>query len=135
MKRVAFVTTVLITFVVAVVGTASAFNEADFQKLKTTGSCVDCDLSGVLLIHWNLSGANLSGANLSGANLSDAYLAGANLSGANLSNAILAGASLAHTNLVRAKLPGASLFFVSLDDATWTDRSECERGSVGSCKR
>ena len=130
MKRVAFVTTVLITFVVAVVGTASAFNEADFQKLKTTGSCVDCDLSGVLLIHWNLAGANLSGANLS-----DAYLAGANLSGTNLSNAILAGASLAHANLVRAKLPGASLFFVSLDDATWTDRSECEQGSVGSCKR
>ena len=130
MKRVAFVTTVLITFVVAVVGTASAFNEADFQKLKTTGSCVDCDLSGVLLIHWNLAGANLSGANLS-----DAYLARANLSGTNLSNAILAGASLAHANLVRAKLPGASLFFVSLDDATWTDRSECEQGSVGSCKR
>lgn len=135
MERVAFVITVLITFVVVVVGTASAFNEADFQKLKTTGRCVDCDLSGVLLIHWNLAGADLSGANLSGANLTDAYLAGANLSGTNLSNAILAGASLAHANLARTNLPGASLFFVNLAGATWTDRSECEQGSVGSCKR
>ncbi len=99
MKVIALTILALVAAVGLTFGTASAFNQADFQKLKTTGNCADCDLSGALLIHWKLAGADLSGADLSGANLTDTWLAGANLSGANLSNAILTGASLAGANL------------------------------------
>ena len=135
MKRVILTILGLIASIGPAFSTASAFSEADLQKLKTTGNCVNCDLSGAVLIHWNLSGADLSGANLAGANLTDTYLAGASLSGVNLSNAILTGASLAHTNLFRAKLPGANLLFVNLSGATWTDRSRCGSDSSGSCKK
>jgi uncharacterized protein YjbI with pentapeptide repeats len=135
MKSVVLTTLALIASIGPAFSTASAFSEADLQKLKTTGNCVDCDLSGAVLIHWNLSGADLSRANLAGANLTDAYLAGANLSGVNLSNAILTGASLAHADLFRAKLPAPNLLFVNLSGATWTDRSRCGSGSSGSCKK
>jgi uncharacterized protein YjbI with pentapeptide repeats len=135
MKRIALTILALATAVGLACGTASAFNQADFQKLKTTGNCADCDLSGAVLIHWKLAGADLSGANLAGANLTDAFLRGANLSGANLSNAILTGASLAGANLQGTKLSGANLLFTNMKGATWTDGSRCERDSSGSCRR
>ena len=134
-KPVLVIILALVASVSLLFGAASAFNAADLQKLKATGSCVDCDLSGAVLIHSNLSGADLSRANLAGANLTDAYLAGASLSGVNLSNAILTGASLAHADLFRAKLPGANLLFVNLAGTTWTDRSRCGSDSSGSCKK
>jgi uncharacterized protein YjbI with pentapeptide repeats len=134
-KPVLMLIPALIASVSLFFGAAFAFNAADLQKLKATGSCVDCDLSGAVLIHWNLSGADLSGVNLAGANLTDAYLVGANLSGANLSSAILTGASLAHADLSRAKLSAANLLFVNLSGATWTDRSRCGSDSSGSCKK
>lgn len=107
MKRIALAFSVFIISVSLAFGTASAFNAADLQKLKTTRNCVECDLSGAVLIHWVLSGADLSGANL-------------------------AGASLAHASLFRAKLSEASLYVVGLSGATWTNGSQCERGSVGA---
>ena len=64
MKRVGFAILIHVFCIGITFGTASAFNGEDLQKLKTTGSCVDCDLSGAVLIHWGLSGADLSGANL-----------------------------------------------------------------------
>jgi uncharacterized protein YjbI with pentapeptide repeats len=134
MRRIALVIVVaMISFVAA--GSLSAYDESDLQKLKTTGNCVDCDLSGTVLIHWVLSGADLSGANLAGANLTDASLVGTNLAGANLSNAILEGASLAQANLFRVRLSGTNLFFTNLTGATWTDGSRCERRSSGWCKK
>jgi uncharacterized protein YjbI with pentapeptide repeats len=135
MKKTMLALMLLIISVIVGVATASAFNPADLHKLRSTGNCVECDLSGAALIHWNLSGADLSGANLAGANLTDAYLAGANLSGANLSKAILEGASLAHANLSKAKLSGTNLYVVDLSGATLTDRSGCDEASDGSCKR
>ena len=53
MRRIALTIAALIASVGVLVGTASAFNEADFQKLKTTKNCVDCDLSGAVVLHWN----------------------------------------------------------------------------------
>ena len=46
MKRIALTVLALVAAVGLAFGTASAFNQADFQKLKTTGNCADCDLSG-----------------------------------------------------------------------------------------
>ena len=135
MKRIGLAIPALIASIGIALGTASAFNETDLQKLKSTKNCVDCDLSGAVLIHRNLAGADLSGANLSGANLTDAYLAGANLSGANLSGAILTGASLAGANLLRANLAGANLLYTNLAGAAGVDGSRCERDSSGNCKR
>lgn len=135
MKRIALTVLALVAAGGLAYGTASAFNQTDFQKLKTTGNCADCDLSGVLLIHWKLAGADLSGTDLSGANLTESWLAGANLSGANLSNAILTGASLAGANLRGTRLSGANLLFTNISGATWVDGSGCERDSSGSCRR
>ncbi|MDP6278553.1 MAG: pentapeptide repeat-containing protein [Nitrospinota bacterium] len=75
-------------------GTVSAWKKADLKKLKTTKSCVECDLSGANLKGLNLTGANLKGANLQGANLSGVKLVNANLSGANMKNANLNGTNL-----------------------------------------
>ncbi len=111
------------------------FNAEDLKRLMATGECVECDLSGAVLIHSNLANADLRGANLSAANLTDAWLAGANLSGANLSGAILTGASLAGANLYRANLGGANLLFTAFSGAKWIDSSTCGTSSSGSCKR
>jgi uncharacterized protein YjbI with pentapeptide repeats len=135
MKRIAVIVLALIASVGLGFATASALNPADLQHLETTGSCVDCDLSGALLIHWKLRGADLAGANLMGANLTDTYLAGANLMGANLANAILISTSLAGANLFRAELGASALLFVDFADAIWVDGSRCERPSSGWCKR
>jgi uncharacterized protein YjbI with pentapeptide repeats len=135
MKRIALTVLALVAAGGLAYGTASAFNQTDFQKLKTTGNCAECDLSGVLLIHWKLAGADLAGADLSGANLTDTWLAGANLSGANLSNAILTGASLGGANLFRARLARSNLLFTNLAGATWIDGSRCDQHSSGSCRR
>ena len=61
---------------------AGADDPADLQKLKDTGNCVSCDLSGAYLNAANLIDADLKFADLSNANLSDADLGGANLKGA-----------------------------------------------------
>jgi uncharacterized protein YjbI with pentapeptide repeats len=135
MKSFALIVLVLVVSAGSVIGTALAYSEADLQELKRTGSCVKCDLSGAVLIHWNLSGADLSEANLTSANLTDAYLAGANLFRANLSKAILTSTNLAGANLLHAKLEGANLLFANIARATWTDGSQCERSSSGHCRR
>jgi len=57
---------------------ALAFNPADVEKLRNTGSCPKCDLSQfqfpdkARLESANLTGANLTGANLGGAKLENA---------------------------------------------------------------
>ncbi len=56
---------------------ALAFNQADVEKLRNTGSCPKCDLSKFQFP----DKANLSGANLQRANLVAANLYGANLYG------------------------------------------------------
>jgi uncharacterized protein YjbI with pentapeptide repeats len=88
MKILIFVSTIL-WVVFCDFSSAKAVNLEHERRLKETGSCQKCDLSGA-----NFSGRDLSGANLSGANLSGADLSGANLSGANLHDADLNGANL-----------------------------------------
>ncbi len=83
-------------------------------KLKETGSCQGCDLSGVDLEEANLEGAdlewaNLEGANLSGANLSGADLSNIDLTGSNLSGANLDGVDLSHKDLTGTNLSGDDL--------------------------
>ncbi len=68
---------------------ASAFDPADLQKLKDTGSCMNCDLVGAYL-----EGADLRGANLRGANLTGANLLGANLNWAILCNTAMPNGSV-----------------------------------------
>ena len=135
MKKVILFALILASSVILTFETSHAFNPEDLQRLMKTGDCIDCDLSGAVLIHMKLSGANLAGANLSGANLTDSYLVGANLEGANLSNAILISASLAGANLFRAKLGRSNLMYMDLSGATWVDGSSCMQPSSGWCKR
>jgi uncharacterized protein YjbI with pentapeptide repeats len=66
-----------------------AFSDEDLAKLKTTGSCVQC----------NLSGANLTGAHLIKAVLPETNLTGAILTEANLTGANLEGATFCYTTI------------------------------------
>ena len=92
--------------------------------LKSSGSCVFCDLTqanfkGSDLIGIDLRYTNLSGADLSNTNLSKAALYYANLEDANLKNTYLYKANLDHSNLdgvdlrnldlTRANLSGVDL--------------------------
>jgi len=135
MKTIILFALILVSSVIVCFETSYAFNSEDLQRLMKTGSCVDCDLSGAVLIHMKLGGADLAGANLSGANLTDSYLAGANLEGANLSNAVLISTSLAGANLFRAKLGRSNLMYMDLSGATWVDGSSCLKPSSGWCKK
>lgn len=151
MKRTALLILFLIvcTVIVLGTGTASAYNEADLQKLKKTKQCPACDLSGAYLAGADLSGARLPHANLSGADLSHADLSGADLSGAklllaDLTGTNLTGANLTSANLFMADLFGADLFGATLNNAdltgadltraTWVDGSRLRQGSVGESK-
>ena len=67
-------------------GTASG---NDVMKLKATGSCVGCDLTGADLNGENLFDAKLEGTKLIRAKLEKAELGVANLKWANLEGAIL----------------------------------------------
>ncbi|PWW04187.1 pentapeptide repeat protein [Hoeflea marina] len=69
----------------ALSGSAHAFVQADLDKLETTGSCVDCDLSGAML-----TGKVKPQADLSGANLTDAFFEEEDLTGVKLCNTIMA---------------------------------------------
>jgi uncharacterized protein YjbI with pentapeptide repeats len=119
--------TVLIAFLITIGSQVSAFDPADLQKLKDTGDCLECDLSGANLRGAYLSGANLKSANLGGANLVranledatlwDANLESADLAGANLQSANLGGANLNSTNLNGADLWNAYLRFVRMKGA------------------
>lgn len=77
---------------------ALAFNPADVETLRNTGSCSKCDLSqfqfpdkaqleNADLVDADLRDVNLTGANLERAKLERANLNGANFSRANLENA------------------------------------------------
>ena len=142
---------------------AAAFNPAEQQRLITSNKCPNCDLTDVKLSGFDLPGAKLTGADLSGADLTKADLSarkvhyikhwqkntpkdkftptdlfGANLTGTDLSGADLSDARLVKSNLTKANLTGADLTGAILTgailkNATWTDGSKCNEGSVGEC--
>ena len=92
--------------------------------LKTSGSCVFCDLTqgnfsgkdlkGVDLRYAILTGANLNNVNLSKANLNNVNLSNLNLSNANLSHVNLSNFNLSNTNLSHANLNGVTLHKINL---------------------
>ena len=75
------------------------FDNSDLEKLKATGSCKNCDLTGA-----NLEGAYLDQANLSYSNLNGANLKNVKMANSDLSNTILSGA-----NLTKADMPSTLL--------------------------
>ena len=104
--------------------------------IKSSNSCVFCnltqanfkgsDLNGVNLSYANLSGANLSNSNLTGANLSNSNLTGVNLTEVDLSNTIWTGANLSGANLSgvdfsNKEFIGATLTEVNLTEANLTE--------------
>ena len=78
---------------------------------------VRSDMSKVVLIEVNLSGADLSLAHLDGAHLNGANLIRAHLNGANLIGANLIGAHLVEAHLIRADLDEADLRVANLTGA------------------
>jgi len=118
------VSTLLTTFAttVAFVGVVVAATPDDAAKLRSTGSCVGCDLFGE-----NLSGVQAPNADLTNANLGEAVLYAANLSGANFTGATLDGA-----NFNMANLEGATGVIFGTAQTDW--RTTCPNGQAGPCQ-
>ena len=97
---------------VAPISASFGYAEADLERLKRTGSCVACDLSGADLYEADLFQADLSRANLRDADLTAADLTLAKLTGADLRDAIfeetnLSGADLRKVAMKKSTLAGA----------------------------
>jgi hypothetical protein len=96
----------------APISASFGYAEADLERLKRTGSCVACDLSGADLYEADLFQADLSRANLRDADLTAADLTLAKLTGADLRDAIfeetnLSGADLRKVAMKKSTLAGA----------------------------
>ncbi|MDP6590290.1 MAG: pentapeptide repeat-containing protein [Alphaproteobacteria bacterium] len=108
-----------LALVILVFGVSSGAHAADqkhLDKLKATGNCQNCDLSGA-----NLDGADLSGAILRGVDLHEADLEDAILDDADLTDADLSEANLNGVHLNRATLRGAELREADLRGAKLID--------------
>jgi uncharacterized protein YjbI with pentapeptide repeats len=110
----------------------TAFDQDDLEKLKVTGDCVSCDLSGADLMGKLLGGANLQDANLTGAILRGANLKQANLTGASLTMADLTGSALIGANLINTNLEGAILRGVELYQADLSGRDLTDQDLTGA---
>ena len=88
--------------------------------LKSSGSCVFCNLTQGNFKGNDLKGVDLRYANLIGADLSNTNLSGANLIKANLSEANLINANLSEADLIYANLSGANLDGVDLSNTDLT---------------
>ncbi|PID75667.1 MAG: hypothetical protein CSB23_02770 [Deltaproteobacteria bacterium] len=109
--------------------TAVDIREKNKQTLFDTGSCYNCDLSGL-----DLSERNLKEADLEKANLSNCNLQGTNLKGANLKGAVLTGANLKAANLKNTDLYKADLRQVDLSETNLTGASldnSLTQGAIG----
>ena len=111
-----------LTCAAAFAGVVIASTPDDVAKLKSTGSCVGCDLFGE-----DLAGLQAQNADLSNANLGEASFYGGNLSGANLTGAILEGANLKMVNLSGA-------IGVVFATAETDERTTCPDGTAGPCQ-
>jgi uncharacterized protein YjbI with pentapeptide repeats len=95
--------------------------------LKSSGSCIFCDLTqgnfkendlkGIDLRNASLVGVNLSNINLKGTNLRHANLSGANLNGVDLTYKDLTGVNLSGVDLRNKDLTGTILYGANLSGA------------------
>jgi len=103
----------LILFILLFLGimtTSGAYDRLDYNRLLTTGNCLNCDLS-----RGNFNGMDLSGADLSGSDLS-------------------------YTQFRRAILKEVELFGTTwmgtdFSHAYWYDGSICDANSIDRCIR
>jgi uncharacterized protein YjbI with pentapeptide repeats len=97
--------------------------EMNIKRLKKTGSCNECDLTGANLSGFSIgSVVQLRRAILNGADMSNGYFShgrfyGAQLRNANLRNANLTDAGFNDVDLTGADLTGAKLDSITLDGA------------------
>ena len=81
-----------------------AYEPNDLQRLKTTGSCQQCDLSGANLTNIRLTNANLKGANLTNTNLTNARIIDSDLRSVDFS-----GATIKKTNVYGTQIAISAL--------------------------
>lgn len=95
----------------------NAFDAEDLEKLKSTGSCPNCELRNANLQNANLTYAKLQKADLRGANLQQAHLVGADFQEADLRVAYIGGANLQGADLRVANLEGGKHDIIGLAKA------------------
>ena len=108
MKQILATITVAVTLVSS---SASAFDSAHLKRLKDTGYCINCDLSGANLEDAKLMGAKLEGADLKGANLTEAELSGADLTGTNFRKADMNFVNMKGAILCNTTMPDKSVIY------------------------
>ena len=105
MKRIIYYSIAITICVFVSLGSFNiyAYKQADLDRLLSTNSCPNGNLTDAPLQDANLKDANLQGAKLQGANLNNAHFANANLDHANLFGASLRGTNFTSAILVTAK--------------------------------
>ena len=86
-----------------------AYDSHDYDKLLSTGHCVNCDLSFAELNNMDFGGSDLRGSDLT--------------------NVQFRG-----SNLFKAELFGATLLGTDFTYAIWVNGSTCLENSIGYCK-
>lgn len=115
-------TTALFAFMLAGAALyATTATPEDEARVKQTGSCPGCNLSGADLNGLVAELGDLTNADFTEANLYRAVLKGANLTGANFNGANLSGALLQYAK------------GVDLTGAITDYRTQCPNGAAGPC--
>ena len=107
----------LLLLLTVLLGSPLSARADDLIVLLEQGSCPDCRLADVDLVHADLQDADLRRAQLQRANLGQALLDGADLRGADLSFTSLRGASLRGADLTGSRLYGTDLRDADLSGA------------------
>lgn len=83
---------------------AQAYDPSHLQRLKSTGNCEKCDLSGANLSNIKLTNANLRSSNLANANLTNALIIDSDLRSVDFSDAIIKNTNVYGTQIAISSL-------------------------------
>ena len=108
--------TLLVT--IGFANSAQSANE-ELSTLKSTGKCIECNLSKADISEQKLRDANLGGTNLYKTNFTDSDLRDANFSDSNSQRANFEGADLRNADFSYANLSGASFCYADLRGVNW----------------
>jgi len=112
------------TALLLTVGTAIPAQSADKEELaefKSTGRCIDCNLSKMQEEEAALKNIDVQGANLSRSSFTNSDLRNANFSDTNVSGVSFAGSDLRNADFRYANLNGANFCDADLRGVNWKE--------------
>ena len=111
------------TALLLTVGTASAFaaDKEELAEFKSTGKCIDCNLSKMQEDEAGLKNIDVQGANISRSTFKNSDLRNANFTDTNAANVSFAGADLRNADFRYANVSGANFCDADLRGVNWKE--------------